>query len=117
VLQEAANELHDIEGQDSGALTVGLAVTNEDRAVLESNDARIGNGDFENVGCEIFESSLAGGDCLAVDVPVDVPELGWDLIQQFGLRHQIAELSSKDFRESFDGEEEIDSGGMPRAIR
>ena len=117
MLQEATDELDNIEGQDSRSFTVRLAVANEHGAVLDAEDARVGDGDFENVGCEIFESSLAGGDCLAVDVPVDVPELGWDLIQQFGLRHQIAELSSKDFRESFDGEEEIDSGGMPRAIR
>ena len=30
--------------------------------------------------------------------------------------HLIAELGSEDFRESFDGEKEIDSGGMPGAI-
>ena len=53
---------------------------------------------------------------MGVDVPVDLPDCGGKLIQQFGLFDQIAELSSEDYRESFDGEEEIDSGGMPRAI-
>jgi hypothetical protein len=38
------------------------------------------------------------------------------LTQEFCFFHQIAKLGSKDFGESFDGEKEIDSGGMPGAI-
>jgi len=116
MLQEATDELDNIEGQDSRSFTVGLAVGNEHGAVLDVEDARVGDGDFENVGSQIFESGITGGDCLRVNVPVDVPELGWDLIQQFGLRHQIAELGAEDLGERFYGEEEIDSGGMPGAI-
>ena len=44
---------------------------------------------------------------MAVDVPVDCPDLGWNLIEQIGLFDQIAELGAKDFRESFDGDVEI----------
>ena len=110
MLQEAADEFHNIEGQDSRSFTVRFAIANQHGAVLDANDARVGNGDFEDVGGEIFESGLAGGDRLAVDVPVDLPDIRWDLIEQIGLLHQIAELGAKDFRERFDGEEEIDSG-------
>ena len=116
MLQEAADELHDIEGQDSRAFTVRFAIANEHGAVLDTDDARVGDGDFEDVGSEIFERGIAGGYRLAVDVPVDLPDIGRDLIEEFCLFHQIAELGSEDFRERFDGEKEIDLGGMPGAI-
>ena len=113
MLQEAANELDNIESQDSGTPAVRLAITNEHGTISNTDDARVGDGDFENVGGEILESGLAGAHRLAVDVPGNLPKFGWDLIEQFCLFHQIAELGSKDFRERFDGEKEIDSGGMP----
>ena len=87
-----------------------------DGAVLDAEDARVGDSDFEDVGSEILKTSFAGRDRLAVDVPVDLPDFRGDVIEQMSLFHQIAELGSKDFGESFDGEKEIDSGGMPRAI-
>ena len=49
MLQEAADELHDFESEDSWALAVGFAIANEDRAVLDVDDARVGDGDFEDV--------------------------------------------------------------------
>ena len=93
-----------------------LTVANQHGAVLDANDARVGDGDFEDVGSEIFQSRLAGGDRLGVDVSVDCPDIGWDLIEELCLFHQIAKLGAKYFGERFDGEEEIDLGGMPRAI-
>ena len=110
MLQEAADEFDDIEGQDSRSLTVRFAIANQHGAVLDANDARVGDGDFENVGGEIFEASLAGGDRLRVDVPVDLPEISRDSIQEFCLLHAMAELGSEDFGERLDGEKEIDSG-------
>ena len=93
-----------------------IAITNEHRAVLDGNDTRVGDGDFEDVGSQVFEASFTGGYRLAVDVPGDVPDSRWDLIEQLGLLDQIAELGSEEYRERFDGEKEIDSGRMPRAI-
>jgi hypothetical protein len=116
MLQEATDEFDNIEGQDSRSFTVGLAIANEHGAVLDAEDARVGDGDFENVGSQIFESGITGGDRLAVDIPGNLPDIGWDSIEEFCFFHQIAELGSKDFRESFYGEKEIDSGGMPRSI-
>ena len=116
MLEEAADELDNIKGQDSRSFTVGLAIANQHGAVLDADDARVGDGDFEDVGSQIFESSLTGGERLSIDVPVDVPHVGGDLIEQMGLFHQIAELGSEDFRESMNGEKEIDFGGMPGAI-
>jgi hypothetical protein len=61
------------------------------------------------------QASLVGNR-LGVDVPVELPDIGWDFIEELGLFHQIAELGPEDFREGFDGEKESDFGGMPRAI-
>ena len=116
MLQESADEFHDFEGEDSWPVTVRFAIANENGAVLDFDDARVGDRDFEDVGSQVFKTSFAGGYRLAVDVPVDLPDLGRDLIEEMRLFHQIAELGSKDFRERLDGEKEIDSGGMPRAI-
>jgi hypothetical protein len=99
MLQEAADEFHDFEGKDSRALAVRLSVANQHGAVLDANDARVGDGDFEDVGSQILKASFAGGNRLAVNVPIDVPDSSGDLIEQIGLFHQIAELGSKDFRE------------------
>ena len=60
MLQEAADEFHDFEGQDSWAFAVRFAIANEHGAVLDVDDARVGDGDFEDVGSEVFEASFAG---------------------------------------------------------
>ena len=95
---------------------MGFAIANEHGAILDVDDARVGDGDFEDVGGEVFEASFAGGHRLRIDVPVDLPDFGRDLIEELGLFHQIAELGPEDFRERLDGEKEIHFGRMPRAI-
>lgn len=96
---------------------MGFAVANQHGAILEADDAGVGDSDFEDVGSEVFEASLAGGYRLAVDVPGDLPDIGWDLIEQLVLLHEITEFGTEDFGERLDGEKEIDFGGMPRAIQ
>jgi len=95
---------------------VRFFIANEDGAVLDFHDARVGDGDFENVGGEVFKAGFAGRHGLGVDVPIDLPDLRGDLTEQAGLFHFIAELGSKDFGESFDRQIEVDCGGMPAAI-
>ena len=116
MLQEATDEFHDFEGKNSGAFTVRFAVANEHGTVLDVDDTRVGDGDFEDVGGQVFEASFAGGYCLGIDIAVDVPDSGGDLIEELSLFHQIAELGFEDFGERFDREKEIDPGGMPGAI-
>lgn len=116
MLQESADEFHDFESKDSWTFTVRLAVANEHGAVLDVDDARVGDGDFEDIGSEVFEARFAGRYGLAVDVPVDLPDFRGDLVEQWGLLYSIAELGPKDFGERLDGKKEIDSGGMPGAI-
>lgn len=116
MLEEAADELDDIEVEGSFSLAVGFAITNPHGAVLNPDDARIGDGDFENVGGQILQSRLTGAHGLAVHIPVDLPDSGWDLIEQLSLFHEIAELGSEDGREGLDRDKEIGSGGMPGTI-
>ena len=82
MLQESADELHDFEGKDSWAFAVRFAIANEHGAVLDFDDARVGNRDFEDVGGKVFEASFAGRYRLAVDVPVDLPDFRGDLIER-----------------------------------
>ena len=116
VLQEAADELHDFQRESSQSITVRFFIADEDGAILDCEDAAIGDGDFEDVGGKVFEACLRGRDGLGVDVPVDVPDLRGDLIEEAGVDHFIAELGSKDFGEGLDGQIEVGSGGMPAAI-
>jgi hypothetical protein len=84
-------------------------VANEDSPVHDFQDSRIGDGDSEDVGGEVFEACFAGTYGLGIDVPVDLPDLGRDLIEETGLFHFIKELGFEDDGESSDGEIEIGS--------
>jgi len=89
-------------------VAVRFAIANEDSAVLDFQDSRIGDGNFEDVGGEVFQACFTGTDGLGVDVPVDLPDLGRDLIEETSLFHFIAELGFEDLGESLDGEIEVD---------
>jgi hypothetical protein len=97
-------------------VAVRFAVANEDGTVLDFQNSRIGDGNSEDVRGEVFEACFTGTHGLGVDVPVELPELGRDLIEETGLLHFIAELGFEDDGESSDGEIEIDPGGVPEAI-
>ena len=85
-----------------------FSVANEDGTVFDFQDAGVGDGDFEDVGGKVFEACFTGTDGLGVDVPVELPDLGRDLIEETGLLHFIAELGFEDDGESSDGEIEVD---------
>ena len=93
-----------------------FSVANEDSTVFDSQDTRIGDGDFEDVGGKVFEACFTGTDGLGIDVPVDLPGFRGDLVEEAGFLHFIAELGFEDLGESSDGEIEIDPGGVPEAI-
>jgi len=95
---------------------VRFAVANQDGTVLDFDDSRIGDGDFEDVGSKVFQACFARTHRLGVDVPVDLPDLGGDLVKETSFLDLISELGFKDNGESLDGEIVIDPGGMPEAI-
>ena len=97
-------------------MAVGFAIADENGTVLDFQDTRVGDGDFEDVRGEVFEACFAGTHGLGVDVPVDLPDVRGDFLEEAGFFHGIAELGFEDHGESFNGEIEVDSGGVPEAI-
>jgi hypothetical protein len=89
-------------------VAVRFAIANEDGTVLDFQDAGVGDGYPEDIRGEVFEACFTGTDGLGVDVPVDLPDLGRDLIEETSLFHFIAELGFEDDGESLDGEIEVD---------
>ena len=85
----------------------------KDGTVFDFEDTVIRDGDFEDVGGEVFEAGLKGRHGLGVNVPVDLPDFRGDLIEQARLFHFVSELGSKDFGEGLNREKKVDFGGMP----
>ena len=81
----------------------------ENGTVFDFQDARVGEGNFEDVRGKVFEACFAGADGLGVDIPIELPDLGGDFIEEANFLHFIAELGFEDYGESSDGEIEVDS--------
>ena len=97
-------------------MAVRFAIANENRPVLDLQDTRIGDSHSEDVRGKVLQACFAGAYGLGIDIPVDLPDIGRDLIEETGLLHFIAELGFKNYGESSDGEIEIEPGGVPEAI-
>ena len=97
-------------------MAVRFAIANEDGAVLNLEDTRIRDGDSEDVGGKVLQACLAGAYGLGIDVPVELPGLRGDLIEETGFFYFITELGFKNDGESSDGKIEIEPGGVPEAI-
>ena len=106
-------------GQGSELVRFGLAVliTKSDLAVFEFEDAVVAEGDAEDIGGEIFESSLAAADRLTIDDPILLPDLRWHLWVEGSFLEGVAELGAEDLAQSLDGHQELGVfGGEPLAI-
>jgi len=57
MLEEAAHTLQDVEAGGARTGTPGFAIGEGDDAVLQADDAPVGDGDFEDGGREVFEGS------------------------------------------------------------
>lgn len=114
MLKEPTEKLHDVEVGGAWAGTAHFTGGEGDRAVLERDNAAIGDGDPEDIRGEVGEGRVAVVISLTVDVPRDGPDLGGDVLQQSGLAHVFFEQSAVDGGEGFDGDKEVGSGGQPR---
>jgi len=95
---------------------MGFCISKEDGVVFHFEDAGIGDSHFEDIRGEIFQAGFRGTDGLRVDIPVKLPDLGRDLIEETGIFHGLFELGLKDFGERSDREIKIDPGGMPETV-
>lgn len=85
-----------------------FCVSEEDRFVYDLDDAAIGDSHLEDVRGEVIEAGFGGTYRLRVDIPIDLPDLGRDLIEETGFFHGFFELGLKDFGEGSDREIKID---------
>jgi hypothetical protein len=105
--------------QGSELVSFGLTVliTKGDLAVFEFEDAVVAEGDTEDVGGEIFESSLAAADGLTIDDPILLPDLRWHLWVEGSFLEGVAELGAEYLAQSLDGHQELGVFGWePLAI-
>ena len=114
MLEEPAEKFHDVELGGAWARTARFTIGEGDGAVLERNDAAVGDGDLEDIGGEVGEGGVSIVIGLTVDVPGDGPDLWGDVLQQSNLAHGFFEQSAVDQGEGFDRDKEVDSGGQPR---
>lgn len=68
VLQKTPDEFHDIENHGSVTTAALFAVAEGDSAVFHFENAVVGYGNLEDLGCQVFECGGAVADGLAVNV-------------------------------------------------
>ena len=76
MLEEPADKFDAVELSGAEAGTAEFPVGEGDDAVLQTDDTAVGDGDFEDIGSEVFEGGRAIVIGLTVDVPGDGPDLG-----------------------------------------
>jgi hypothetical protein len=106
MLEEAADEVWGREGGKFLPFGLAVLITKSDLAVFEFEDPVVAEGHAEDIGGEIFESSLAAADGLTIHDPILVPDLRWQLAVEGSFLEGVAELGAEDFTQSLDGDQE-----------
>jgi len=81
--------------------------------VAEGEQAAVGEGDAEDVGSQVFESSLSVADWLAMDDPILLPDFSRHLGQEWRLFQVVVEFCSEQLGKRLDWNEEVVMGGQP----
>ena len=116
MLKEPADTLDGIELGGARSCTAGFTIGEGDGAVLEGDDAAIGDGDPEDRGGEGREGGGPVRVGLTLDIPVGVPDLWVDAVKESGFGHLLFEDGSVDGREGFHGDKEGVSGRSPLGV-
>lgn len=85
VLEQPAEQLHAVEVGGAGACTAPLTGGDRDRAVLEADEAWVGDGDPDDRGGTGGEGGVSVGLRLTLDVPGAGPDLRGEVRQQAGV--------------------------------
>lgn len=116
MLEESADKVDGIELGGTLPCTSGFTICESDGAVLEGDDTTIGDGDFEDIGGEVFERYGPIWIGLAVDIPGDFPALWVDVVEESSALHLLFEDGLVDGRECFNGDKEVVSGREPLGV-
>jgi len=114
VLEEAGNEVLDLERHAAGLEGSGVGVAEGDLVVLEAFDAVVGEGDTVDVAREVEGRALAVADLLDVGDPgfVFVPKVGIGFVYEPGTSEGVSHLGAKDLGEGVSWEEEARVGRL-----
>jgi hypothetical protein len=113
MLEEPAHQLKDVKASGARRGTSGFAVGEGDAAVLQADEAPVRDGDFEDVGREVFAGSGTMGSRLAVHVPGEVPDVGIDLGKLPGGAHRLLEESAGERRQGSHRDRAVGSCRQP----
>src|SRR5215216_61075 len=116
MLQEATHELFGGHSGKFDLLSGRVFVLESNAALIELDDALVGDGDTEDVRGEILEGGQATADRLRMNHPSLLPDLLRHLLEQITLAQLLAKLGSEDWGEGFDRHEEIFACSQPALL-
>jgi hypothetical protein len=117
MLEEPAEQLHDVEGGGAEAGTAHLAVGEGARAVRERDDTLGGDGDLADRRGEGGEGGVAVVMRLPGNVPGAKPALGIAMLSAPGLAHLFFAERTGEGRARLDRDKDVGTGGGPgRAV-
>jgi len=113
MLEEAPDELDDVEGNLAGAIAAFLTIGEGNGSIFDNHDSGIGDGYPEDIGGEVFQGCLAASYGLTVDVPGDLPACRIDFVEQPLSCHLGPELCLEDLGQGSDWQVEGIAGWQP----
>ena len=116
MLEEAAHELHDRQGHGAHAVAVRLPIPEAHVVRIDGQDAVRGDRHLEHVGREVLQRPTPVARGLAVDVPLNRPDLAWNLPEQAALVDLITKLSPNNPRQGPHRQIEPGPGWMPASV-
>jgi hypothetical protein len=85
VLKKTAQELSASQSTDFVAAGDAVAILKGDGALVAGQQSRGAQRGLVDIGRQIAQGGLAAAGGLDVHDPVDAPDLGWDLAEEFGM--------------------------------
>jgi hypothetical protein len=116
VLEEAVDELIGGEGAELELAGIGRVVAKGDLVVFELDQTAVADGNPENVGSQVLKGSAAIADRFAVDDPLLLPHIGWEIIGEAGFEEDVLEFCPEDSGDGFHREQEVMVCGQPSAM-
>ena len=104
MLEEAPDELDDVEGNLAGAIAAFLTIGESNGSIFDNHDSGIGDGYPEDIGSEVFKGCFAASYGLTVNVPGDLPACRIDFVEQPLSCHLGPEFCLEDLGQGFDGQ-------------
>ena len=85
VLEKAPHQLDGVEWDEGGFVGFAVAIVPAQLAPGQGLHRPVGGGGFENVTGQVTQRVFTGTGVLKADVPTQLPRLGRDLFEQFGI--------------------------------